>query len=135
MLDTTNFESWQQSICLYCRGKDNGENILKSIDKGPFKMGKLRETLAEGVLHLNLEQDRVFADLTPEEKERHKADICATNILLQVKLKRGLKTSNNDQLYAYLKQHKAHANENKMMLERFSPLTADPFSLVSNALF
>ncbi|GJX84054.1 hypothetical protein Tco_0333535 [Tanacetum coccineum] len=126
MLDTTNFESWQQSICLYCRGKDNGENILKSIDKGPFKMGKLRETLAEGVLHLNLEQDRVFADLTSEEKDR---------FVTAVKLKRGLKTSNNDQLYAYLKQHEAHANENKMMLERFSPLTADPLALVSNALF
>ncbi|GKF10723.1 hypothetical protein Tco_0048649 [Tanacetum coccineum] len=34
-----------------------------------------------------------------------------------VKLNRGLKESNYDQLYAYLKQHKAHANENKMMLE------------------
>ncbi|GJR58388.1 hypothetical protein Tco_1500550 [Tanacetum coccineum] len=29
------------------------------------------------------ERDRVFADLTPEEKERFKADIRATNILLQ----------------------------------------------------
>ncbi|GKD62403.1 integrase, catalytic region, zinc finger, CCHC-type containing protein [Tanacetum coccineum] len=28
---------------------DNGENILKSIDEGPFKMGKFRETLAEGL--------------------------------------------------------------------------------------
>ncbi|GKA42689.1 hypothetical protein Tco_0735349 [Tanacetum coccineum] len=82
-------------------------------------MGKLRETLAEGVLHLNLEQDRVFADLTSEEKDR---------FVTAVKLKRGLKTSNNDQLYAYLKQHEAHANENKMMLERFSPLTADPLA-------
>ncbi|GKC63171.1 hypothetical protein Tco_1095769 [Tanacetum coccineum] len=34
-----------------------------------------------------------------------------------VKLNRGLKESNYDQLYAYLKQHEAHANENKMMLE------------------
>ncbi|GJU18016.1 hypothetical protein Tco_1145982 [Tanacetum coccineum] len=35
-----------------------------------------------------------------------------------VKLNKGLKDSNFDQLYAYLKQHEAHANENKMMLER-----------------
>ncbi|GJV51468.1 hypothetical protein Tco_1447209, partial [Tanacetum coccineum] len=34
-----------------------------------------------------------------------------------VKLNKGLKDSNFDQLYAYLKQHEAHANENKMMLE------------------
>ncbi|GJZ31310.1 hypothetical protein Tco_0576357 [Tanacetum coccineum] len=35
-----------------------------------------------------------------------------------VKLNRGLRDSNYDQLYAYLKQHKAHANENKMMVDR-----------------
>ncbi|GJR49724.1 hypothetical protein Tco_1400245 [Tanacetum coccineum] len=195
MLDRSDFESWQQRLYLYCPGKDNEENIIQSIDEGPFKMGKFRETLvegAEGALHLGPERDRVIADLTPEEKERYKADIRATNILFQgseltkderesqlyddferfcqtkgetiheyyvrftklindmrnikltmpkmhlnskfvnnmlpewgrfvtaVKLNRGLKTSNCDQLYAYLKQHEAHANENKMMLERYT---------------
>nr|GEW81177.1 integrase, catalytic region, zinc finger, CCHC-type, peptidase aspartic, catalytic [Tanacetum cinerariifolium] len=48
MLDRSDFESWKKCICLYCLGKDNGENILKSINEGPFKMGKFRETLAEG---------------------------------------------------------------------------------------
>nr|GEU77385.1 integrase, catalytic region, zinc finger, CCHC-type, peptidase aspartic, catalytic [Tanacetum cinerariifolium] len=47
MLDRTDFASWQQRIRLYCRGKDNGVNILKSIDEGPYKMGTFRETLAE----------------------------------------------------------------------------------------
>ncbi|GKE47738.1 hypothetical protein Tco_1478996 [Tanacetum coccineum] len=170
-------------------------------------MGNFRETLAEGAegaLHLGLERDRVFADLTLEEKERFKADIRAINILLQgyeltkderesqlydkfehfrqnkgetiheyyvrftklindmrnikmtmpkmqlnskfvnnmlpewgrfmtaVKLNRGLKTSNYDQLYAYLKQYEAHANENKMMLERYTQRAIDPLALVSN---
>nr|GEU54432.1 hypothetical protein [Tanacetum cinerariifolium] len=177
MLDRSNFESWQQRIHLYCLGKDYGENILKSIDEGPFKMGKFRETLAEGALHLGLERDRVFADFTPEENERFKADIRVTNIILQdapgrftklindmwnikmtmpkmqlnskfvnnmlpewgrfvtaVKLKRGLKQSNYDQLYAYLKQHEAHANENEMMLERYTQHVTDPLALVSNVL-
>ncbi|GJU52133.1 retrovirus-related pol polyprotein from transposon TNT 1-94 [Tanacetum coccineum] len=203
MLDRTDFESWQQRIHLYCLGKDNGVNILKSIDKGPFKMGKFRETLAEGIegaLHLGPERDRVFADLTLEEKERFKTDIRAMNILLQglpkdiytlinyytdakdiwdnvkmllegseltkderesqlydefeqfcqnngetiheyyvrgrfvtaVKLNKGLKQSNYDQLYAYLKQYEAHANENKIMLERFNQHAIDPLALVSN---
>ncbi|GJX56754.1 hypothetical protein Tco_0286651 [Tanacetum coccineum] len=35
-----------------------------------------------------------------------------------VKLNKGLKDSNFDQLYAYLKQHEAHANENKMILHQ-----------------
>ncbi|GJY20242.1 hypothetical protein Tco_0392808 [Tanacetum coccineum] len=201
MLDRTDFESWQQRIHLYCMGKDNGENIMKSIVEGP-------------------EQDRVFTDLTQEEKDMYKVDIRATNILLQglqkviyakdiwdnvkmllegselakddresqlyddfehfsqnkgenihsyyvrftklindmrnikmtmpkmqlnlkfvnnmlpewsrfitkVKLNWGLKEFNFDQLYAYLKQHEVHANENKMMLERFTQTTIDPLA-------
>ncbi|GJS96671.1 hypothetical protein Tco_0803639 [Tanacetum coccineum] len=170
MLDSSDFASWQQRIRLYCQGKDNGENILKSIDEGPFKMGKFRETLAkgaEGALHLGLEWDRVFVDLSPEEKDMYKADIRVTNILLQgseltkddresqlydefelfcqnkgetihdyyvrfmttVKLNKGLNESNYDQLYAYLKQHEAHANENKMMLDHYNQHVIDPLAL------
>ncbi|GKC78231.1 hypothetical protein Tco_1129005, partial [Tanacetum coccineum] len=136
-------------------------------------MGKFRETLvegAEGAVHLGRERDRVFADLTLEKKERYKADIRTTNILLQgfelpkderesqlyddfehfrqnrgetiheyyvrfvtvVKLNRGLKTSNYDQLYAYLKQHEAHANENNMMLEKYNEHAIDPIAFMSN---
>ncbi|GJW81105.1 retrovirus-related pol polyprotein from transposon TNT 1-94 [Tanacetum coccineum] len=167
MLDRTDFASWQQRIRLNCRGKENGVNILKSINKGPFQMGTFWETLAkgnEGALHLGPERARVYSDLSPEDKDRYNADIRAMNILLQglpkdiytlinyytdakdiwdnikmllegseltkkdresqlyvdfehfpVKLNRGLRDSNYDQLYAYLKQHEAHANENKMM--------------------
>ncbi|GJR53275.1 hypothetical protein Tco_1403796 [Tanacetum coccineum] len=49
-----------------------------------------------------------------------------------VKLNRGLRDSNYDQLYAYLKQHEAHANENKMLLDRFTQHTVDPLALMSN---
>ncbi|GJT92279.1 retrovirus-related pol polyprotein from transposon TNT 1-94 [Tanacetum coccineum] len=239
MLDRTDFESWQQRIRLYCLGKDNGENIMKSITEGPFQMGTFIQTPAEdaeeteGALQLGPERARVFTDLSAKEKERYKADIRATNILLQgipkdiytlinhytdakdiwdnvkmilegseltkddresqlydeferfrqikgetihvyyvrfsklindmrnikmtmsrmqlnskfvnnmlpewsrfiteVKLNRGLKESNFDQLYAYLKQHEVHANENRMMMERFIQPTDDPLALVSNA--
>ncbi|GJQ95136.1 hypothetical protein Tco_0006275 [Tanacetum coccineum] len=201
MLDRTDFSSWQQRIRLYCRGIENGVNILKSIDEGPFQMGTFQETLAEGnegALHLGPERPRVYSDLSPEDKDRYNADIRATNILLQglpkdiyslinhytdakdiwdnvkmllegseltkkdhesqlyddfehfrqhkgetihdyyvrfviaVKLNRGLRDSNYDQLYAYLKQHEAHANENKMMLDRFTQHTVDPLALMSN---
>ncbi|GJT62231.1 VIER F-box protein 2, partial [Tanacetum coccineum] len=44
----------------------------------------------------------------------------------------GLRDSNYDQLYAYLKQYEAHANENKMMLDRFTQHTVDPLALMSN---
>nr|GEU35147.1 hypothetical protein [Tanacetum cinerariifolium] len=50
--------------------------------------------------------------------------------VIAVKLDKGLKDSNYDQLYAYLKQHEAHANENKMMLDRFTQHTVDPLALM-----
>ncbi|GJY24835.1 integrase, catalytic region, zinc finger, CCHC-type containing protein [Tanacetum coccineum] len=49
-----------------------------------------------------------------------------------VKLNKGLRDSNYDQLYAYLKQHEAHANENKMILDRFTQHIVDPLALMSN---
>ncbi|GKC49959.1 hypothetical protein Tco_1072704 [Tanacetum coccineum] len=207
MLDRTDFASWQQRIRLYCQGKENGVNIVKSIDEGPFQMETFRETLAEGTegaLHLGPERPRVYSDLSPEDKERYNADIWGTNILLQglpkyiytlinhytnakdiwdnnkgetihdyyvqfaklindmrnikmtmsrmqlnskfmnnmlpewgrfvttVNLNRGLRDSNYDQLYDYLKQHEAHINENKMMLDRFTQHIMDPLALMTN---
>nr|GEU52788.1 Gag-Pol polyprotein [Tanacetum cinerariifolium] len=201
MLDRTDFASWQQRIRLYCQGKENGVNILKSIDEGPYQKGTVQDTLAEsteGASQFGPERTRVYSDLSPEEKDRYNADIRATNILLQrlpkdiytlinhytdtkdiwdnvkmllegselnkedresqlyddfehfrqhkresihdyyvrfmtaVKLNRGLRDSNYDQLYTYLKQHETHAKENKMMLERFSQNTVDPLALMSN---
>nr|GEW96494.1 retrovirus-related Pol polyprotein from transposon TNT 1-94 [Tanacetum cinerariifolium] len=238
----TDFASWKQHIRLYCWGKENGVNILKSIDEGPFYMGTFRETLAEGdwifqindgcTLYLGPKRPPVYSDLSPEVKERYNTDIWATNILLQrlpkdiytlinhytdakdiwdnvkmllkgseltkedgesqlyddfehfhqnkgeiihayyvqfaklindmrnikmtmsrmqlnskfvnnmlpewgrfittAKLNIGLRDSNYDQLYAYLKQHEAYANENKMMLDRFTQHTIDPLALMSN---
>nr|GFA24984.1 retrovirus-related Pol polyprotein from transposon TNT 1-94 [Tanacetum cinerariifolium] len=86
MLDRTDFASWQQRIRLYCRGKENRVNILKSIDEGPFQMGTVREPLAEGTEgapHLGLERPRVYSDLSPKEKYRYNANIRPTDILLQ----------------------------------------------------
>nr|GEV86221.1 retrovirus-related Pol polyprotein from transposon TNT 1-94 [Tanacetum cinerariifolium] len=96
-------------------------NILKSIDEGLFKMGKFRETLAEGAeaaLHLAPERDRVFADLTPEEKKRFKADIRAMNILLQ-----GLPKD----IYTFINQYTDAKDiwDNVKMLLEGSELTKD----------
>ncbi|GKA19612.1 putative reverse transcriptase domain-containing protein [Tanacetum coccineum] len=69
----------------------NGENIMKSI--------------TEEAVNSNLEQHSL-----PEW----------SRFITEVKLNRGLKESNFDQLYAYLKQHEVHANENIMMMERYN---------------
>ncbi|GJV25876.1 retrovirus-related pol polyprotein from transposon TNT 1-94 [Tanacetum coccineum] len=158
MLDKADFASWQQRIRLYCRGKDNGINILKSIDEGPFQMGTTREIIDEGTegpINLGPERPRVYSELSQEEKDRCSWEgriltiedresqtlnsKFVNNMLPEwgrfvtaVKLNKGLKDSNFDQLYAYLKQHEAHANENKMMLERLTQQTVDPLALMSN---
>ncbi|GJW89791.1 hypothetical protein Tco_0167344 [Tanacetum coccineum] len=199
MLDRTDFASWQQRIRLYCRGKENGVNILKSIDEGPFQMGTIRDTLAEGTEGLlkdiytlinhytkakdiwdNVKMLLEGSELTKEDRESQLYDdfehfrqnkgetihdyyvrfaklindmrnIKMTMSRMQlnskfvnnmlpewgrfvtaVKLNRGLRDSNYDQLYAYLKQHEAHTNENKMMLDRFAQHIVDPLALMSN---
>ncbi|GJY38477.1 hypothetical protein Tco_0424841 [Tanacetum coccineum] len=81
MLDRTDFASWQQRIRLYCRG-------------------------TEGDLHLGPERPRVYSDLSPEDKERMQLNSkFVNNMLLEwgrfvtaVKLNRGLRDSNYDQL-------------------------------------
>nr|GEV94525.1 retrovirus-related Pol polyprotein from transposon TNT 1-94 [Tanacetum cinerariifolium] len=124
MLDRTDFASWKQR---------------------PFQMGVVRETLAEGTEgapHLGPEQPRVYSDLSPEEKDRMQLNSKFVNNMLPewgrfviaVKLNRGLRDSNYDQLYAYLKQHEAYANENKMMLDRFTQHTMDLLALMSNVV-
>ncbi|GJZ33189.1 hypothetical protein Tco_0578625 [Tanacetum coccineum] len=149
MLDRTNFESWQQRIRLYCKGKDNRENKPKSIDEGPFQMGTFQETLddaAEGALHLGPVRPRVYSDLTLEEKDRQKADICATNILLQG-LPKDIYTLINhyidakdiwDNVKMLLEgsdrngQHEVHANKNKMLMERFTQHPNDPLAFFAD---
>nr|GEW11947.1 hypothetical protein [Tanacetum cinerariifolium] len=101
-------------------------NIYKSIDEGLFLMGTIREPLAEGTEgapHLGPERPRIYSDLSLKEKDR---------FVTAVKLNRGLRDFNYDQLYAYLKQHETHAKENKMMLERVSQHTVDHLALMSN---
>nr|GEU33532.1 hypothetical protein [Tanacetum cinerariifolium] len=139
MLDRIDFASWQQRIQLYCRGKENGVNILKSIDEGPFQMGTLRETLTERTEGLpkdiyslinhytdakdiwdNAKMLLEGSELTKKDRESQLMQLNSkfvNNMLPEygrfitaVKLNRGLRDSNYDQLYAYLKQHEGRQN-------------------------
>nr|GEX68774.1 retrovirus-related Pol polyprotein from transposon TNT 1-94 [Tanacetum cinerariifolium] len=75
MLDKTDFESWQQRIRLYCKGKDHEEYILQSIDEGPFKMGRCRDEIAFGS---ELTKDDCESQLYDEFEhfEQHKVVQC-----------------------------------------------------------
>ncbi|GJV17868.1 hypothetical protein Tco_1363191 [Tanacetum coccineum] len=58
----------------------------------------------------------------------HPPNQSGVNFVTDFKLHEICLTSNYDQLYAYLEQHEAHANEARFMRERFS----DPLALVAN---
>ncbi|GJZ10976.1 retrovirus-related pol polyprotein from transposon TNT 1-94 [Tanacetum coccineum] len=233
MLDRTDYESWSQRIRLYCRGKENGLQILQSIDQGPFELGTTRDALGttpEGGVLLGPERPRTYEDLSDTEKKRYDADVRATNIVLQglpkdiyklinhnikaksiwdnvkmllvgseltkkdrksqlydeferfkmlpgenineyyvrfhklvndmrnirmtmpniqlnskfvnnmspewdrfvttVKLNKGLKETNHEQLYAYLKQHEKHAAQDRQIIERITPAMNDQLAFV-----
>ncbi|GJR98773.1 hypothetical protein Tco_0270947 [Tanacetum coccineum] len=136
MLDRTDFASWKQCIRL---------DKVDAIKLGPERIESIRTYSPEG------DKDRYNADnlrgqqtsiLHGLQKTSYTSSITTlnakdiwdnVNMLLEVvKLNRGLRDSNYDQLYAYLKQHEAHANENKMMLDRFTQHTVDPLALMSN---
>ena len=238
MLDRTDYESWAQIIRLYCLGKDNGENILHSIDEGPFQMGTTRDTIStaeDGSVILGIDRPRTYKDLNEDEKKRYDADIRASNIVIQglpkdvyklinfnteakavwdnvkmllsgseltkedresqlydefehfkmkpgesahdyyvrfhklvndmrmikmtmpniqlnskfvnnmnpewdrfvtaVKLNKGLRETNYEQLYAYLQQHERHAAYDRQLKEKFNPTsTNDPLALLVNYL-
>ena len=86
MLDRTDYESWAQRIRLYCQGKENGENILRSIDEGLFQMGTTRDVVTtgeDGTVTLGIDRPRTYRDLTEDERKRYDADIRASNIIIQ----------------------------------------------------
>ncbi|GJW97887.1 retrovirus-related pol polyprotein from transposon TNT 1-94, partial [Tanacetum coccineum] len=49
-----------------------------------------------------------------------------------VKLNKGLKETNHEQMYAYLKQHEKHVAQDRMIIERITPPTNDSLAFVSN---
>jgi hypothetical protein len=71
MLDRTDYESWAQRIRLYCHGKENGENILRSIDEGPMQMGTTRDVISmadDGTARFGIDRPRTYNDLSDAEK-------------------------------------------------------------------
>ncbi|GJT33604.1 hypothetical protein Tco_0924023 [Tanacetum coccineum] len=130
----------QQRIRLYCRGKENGvQNDLESIltcqleDKERYDA----DIRATNILLQGLSKD-IYSLINHYTDAKDIWDNVKMfleewgRFVTVVKLNRGLRDSNYDQLYAYLKQHEAYANENKMMLERFTQPNVDPLALISN---
>ncbi|GKC07676.1 retrovirus-related pol polyprotein from transposon TNT 1-94 [Tanacetum coccineum] len=117
MLDKPMYESWKSRMELYIQGKDHGQIILNSVENGPLIWPTVE-----------LEDDTDIVKLLMQGTSLSKQE-CECKLydefdkFSHVKA-RDLHTSNYDQLYADLEQHEAHANEARLMHERFPDLLA-----------
>ncbi|GJZ95616.1 retrovirus-related pol polyprotein from transposon TNT 1-94 [Tanacetum coccineum] len=140
MLDRTDFASWQQRIRLYCQGLELTKEDCKSQLYDDFE--HFRQNKGETIHDYYVRFAKLINDMWNIKMTMYRMQVNSKFVnnmfpewgrfVTAVKLNRGLRDSNYDQLYAYLKQHEAHANENKMMLDRFTQHTVDPLALMSN---
>ncbi|GJT23416.1 hypothetical protein Tco_0893353 [Tanacetum coccineum] len=132
MLEKSMYDSWASRIRLFIKGKKYGRMILDLIDNGPLvyltveKTGRLDLRNTPNLLkHNNFKMTQVqvntkFLNALPSEWSKFVTD---------VKLAKSLYTTNYDQLYAYLIRHERHADEVRIMLERY----LDHLALVANS--
>nr|GEV50201.1 retrovirus-related Pol polyprotein from transposon TNT 1-94 [Tanacetum cinerariifolium] len=131
MLEKDMYDSWKSRMELYMLNRQHGRMILESVEHGPLLWPTVEE---DGVTRL-----KKYSELSAAKAIQADCDVKATNIILQalppeiyalvntkflntlppewskfvtdVKLVRGLHTTNVDELHAYLGQHEYHANE------------------------
>ncbi|GJT72463.1 retrovirus-related pol polyprotein from transposon TNT 1-94 [Tanacetum coccineum] len=70
----------------------------------------------------NIQLNSKFVNNMPPEWDR---------FVTAVKLNKGLKETNHEQLYAYLKQHEKHAAQDRLIIKRITPATNDQLAFVS----
>ncbi|GKA47016.1 hypothetical protein Tco_0739899 [Tanacetum coccineum] len=144
------YDSWKSIMELYMQKKEHGRMILESVEHGPLIWPTIEENgvtrtkryeelsvtkkiladcdlkatniilqgLPTDVYSLQFQVNTKFLNNLPPEWSKFVTD---------VKLVRDLHTSNFYQLYAYIEQHKLHANEVRIMRERIQdPLALSP---------
>ncbi|GJT65047.1 hypothetical protein Tco_1016527 [Tanacetum coccineum] len=132
MLKKSLYDTWKSRMEFFMENRENGRMILDSVQNGPLVWPTITEE--DGTT-----RKKTYAELSVSEKLQTDCDCKATNIVLQgllpdvkfvtdVKLARYLHTTNYDQLYSYLEQHEMHANETRLMRERYQ----DPLAFVAN---
>ncbi|GKD81750.1 hypothetical protein Tco_1348589 [Tanacetum coccineum] len=81
MLEKGMYNSWKTQIILYIRGKDNGDMLIESINKGPFKLiAEITVKDTDGIT--DIAREHIPHDLSPKQSLRYDSDIKAVNFLL-----------------------------------------------------
>nr|GEX46653.1 hypothetical protein [Tanacetum cinerariifolium] len=75
MLEKSMYNSWQNRMLLYIKGKEHGRMMLNSLLQGPLVYGTIK---VEGVT-----RPKTYEELTKQEKLQDDCDVRATDIVLQ----------------------------------------------------
>ncbi|GKA52287.1 hypothetical protein Tco_0745483 [Tanacetum coccineum] len=75
MLEKSMYNSWQNGMLLYIKGKEHERMMLNSIEHGPLVYGTIE---VDGVI-----RTKTYEELTDVEKLQDDYDVKATNIILQ----------------------------------------------------
>ncbi|GJR05215.1 retrovirus-related pol polyprotein from transposon TNT 1-94 [Tanacetum coccineum] len=156
-LEKSLYDSWKSRMEHYMENRENNIMIINSVQNGPLiwptvndEDGLPLDVYAIFNHHKVTKEiwDRVKLlmqgmQLSLQEKECKLYDEFDKFIFMKgetllppewskfvtdVKLARDLHTTKYDQLYSYLEQHERHANETRLMRERYQ----DPFTFVAN---
>ncbi|GJS50552.1 retrovirus-related pol polyprotein from transposon TNT 1-94 [Tanacetum coccineum] len=114
MLDKLMYNSWHSRMLIYIKGKNN-ELIEQQKLQDDCDVQAIKIILQGLPLNVNT---KFLNTLQPKWSK----------FVTDVKLAKNLYTTNYDQLYAYLCQHEGHANEARLLHERYP----DPLALVTN---
>ncbi|GJV45959.1 copia protein [Tanacetum coccineum] len=154
MLDKIQYNSWQSRMLLYIKGKEHGKQLYDPVINGPFQYGTIEVPATPTTLASTRDrtyEDLIEAEKIRETCDIRATNIVLQGLppdvyslvnhhtvakeiwdrlewskfVTDVKLAKDMHTTNFDQLYAYLRQHEAHANEVHIMRQRFP----DPLSL------
>ncbi|GJZ38202.1 hypothetical protein Tco_0584393 [Tanacetum coccineum] len=121
-------------------------NTLGTTPEGGVLLGPERPRLPKDIYKLinhNIEAKAIWdnvkmllagSELTKEDRESQLYDEFERfKMLPAVNSNKGLKVTNHEQLYAYLKQHEKHAAQDRLIIERITPATNDQLAFVSTA--
>ncbi|GJV78150.1 retrovirus-related pol polyprotein from transposon TNT 1-94 [Tanacetum coccineum] len=118
MLDKTMYNSWKSHMFLYIKGKKDSRTMLESIENEYYlRFAQLINDMHTiGMTMQQVQVNTKFLNSLQPEWSKFVTD---------VKLAKNMYNTNFDQWYAYLSQHEEHANEARMMRERYP----DPLAL------
>ncbi|GKC91210.1 hypothetical protein Tco_1151859 [Tanacetum coccineum] len=122
MLDKSMYNSWKSRMILYIKGKEHGRIILNSILNGPLIYGTIKVDGVTRTITYEELLDKEFASVKGESLHEYYMrfaqlinDMHTVGMTMQ-------------QVQVNTIEHEAHANEVRLMRERFP----DPLALVAN---